>query len=70
MATGTTGVAGGFLSIYRNGIAWPGTSSLNWSGPGQNVAVTTLTAVDASAVCNLFANVVTDVVVDVLGFYL
>ncbi len=70
VATGTTGVAGGFLSIYRNGIAWPGTSSLNWSGPGQNVAVTTLTAVDASAVCNLFANVVTDVVVDVLGFYL
>jgi hypothetical protein len=69
VATGTTGVLGGFLSIYRNGITWPGTSSLNWSAPGQNVSVTTVTAVDANAVCNLFANVATDVVVDVLGYY-
>ncbi|MCU0268845.1 MAG: hypothetical protein MUF83_09370 [Acidimicrobiales bacterium] len=69
VATGTTGDAGGFLAIYRNGLAWPGTSNLNWSGPGQNVAVTTLTAVDGSAICKLYANVVTHVVVDVLGYY-
>lgn len=70
VATGTTGADGGFLAVYRNGIAWPNTSNLNWSGPGQNVAVTTLTAVDAAAVCNLYANVATDVVVDVIGYYL
>ncbi|MCU0269506.1 MAG: hypothetical protein MUF83_12805 [Acidimicrobiales bacterium] len=69
VATGTTGSSGGFMAIYRNGITWPGTSNLNWSGPGQNVAVTTLTAVDPSGLCNLYANVATHVVVDVLGYY-
>ena len=69
VATQTTGTSGGFLSVYRNGIAWPGTSNLNWSGPNQNVAVTTVTAVDASAICNLYASQVTNVVVDVLGYY-
>lgn len=68
-ATGTTGAFGGFLSIYRNGIAWPGTSSLNWSGPGQTTAVTTLTAVDSASLCALYANVATDVIVDVLAYY-
>jgi hypothetical protein len=69
LATNTTGAGGGFLSVYRNGIAWPGTSNLNWSGPNQNVAVTTLTAVDAAALCQLYASQVTNVVVDVLGYY-
>lgn len=69
VATQTTGTSGGFLSVYRNGIAWPGTSNLNWSGPNQNVAVTTVTAVDAAAICNLYASQVTNVVVDVLGYY-
>ncbi|WP_334141295.1 hypothetical protein [Rhabdothermincola sp.] len=31
-ATNTAG-SGGFLSVYRAGIAWPGTSNLNWSPP-------------------------------------
>ncbi len=69
VATNTTGATGGFLSVYRNGIVWPGTSSLNWSGPGQTVAVTTLTALDTNGLCNLFANVATNVVVDVLGYH-
>jgi hypothetical protein len=68
-ATGTTGAAGGFLTIYRNGISWPGTSNVNWWGPSQVVAVTTVTTVDAAAQCALYANVPTDVVVDVLGYY-
>ena len=69
IATGTTSAVGGFMSIYRNGIAFPGTSNLNWSGPGQTVAVTTITAVDGQARCALYAGGVTDVVVDVLGYY-
>lgn len=69
VATGTTGAAGGFLAVYRNGIAWPGTSNVNWSGPNENVAVTTVTTVDATAMANLYANIATDVVVDVLGYF-
>jgi hypothetical protein len=57
------------MSIYRNGIAFPGTSNLNWSGPGQTIAVTTVTAVDDQARCAVYAGSVTDVVVDVLGYY-
>jgi hypothetical protein len=69
VATATTGANGGFLTVYRNGISWPGTSNLNWSGPNQQIAVTTITAVDSNAVCNLYANVATHVVVDVIGYF-
>lgn len=69
VATGTTTGVGGFMSIYRNGVAWPGTSNLNWSGPGATVAVTTLTSVDNQARANLYAGSATDVVLDVLGYY-
>ena len=50
-----------------NDVAWPGTSNLSWSGPNENVAVTTLTAVDANTIGNLYASQATDVAVDVLG---
>jgi hypothetical protein len=70
VATGTTTNIGGFMAIFRNGIAWPGTSNLNWSGANQTVAVTTLTAVDQQARADVYAGSVTDVVVDVLGYYL
>jgi hypothetical protein len=69
VATNTTTGAGGFVAIFRNGVPWPGTSNLNWSGAGATVAVTTLTAVDSQARANLYAGSVTDVVVDVLGYY-
>jgi hypothetical protein len=69
VATQTTNAGGGFLSIYRGGVAWPGTTNLNWSRPNENVAVTTLTAVDANARCNLYASQSTHVVIDVLGYY-
>lgn len=45
----------------------PGTSNLSWSGPNENVAMTTPTAVDADAIGNLYASQATDVAVDVLG---
>lgn len=69
VATGTTSAFGGFMTIYKNGIAFPGTSNLNWSAPAQTVAVTTITAVDANSLCQVYAGSVTDVVVDVLGYY-
>ncbi|MCU0270753.1 MAG: hypothetical protein MUF83_19205 [Acidimicrobiales bacterium] len=69
VATGTTGAAGGFLAVYPTGMAWPGTSNLNWSGPGQNVAVTTFTQLSSAGFVSLYANVATDVAVDVFAFY-
>jgi hypothetical protein len=60
--------AGGYLAVYRDGVAWPGTSSLNFSA-GQTVAVTTFTALSATPACALYANTALDVVVDVLGYY-
>jgi hypothetical protein len=69
VATRTTSAIGGFMTIYRNGISFPNTSNLNWSGPNQSVAVTTITALDEYGQCALYAGSVTDVVVDVLGYY-
>jgi hypothetical protein len=46
----TTG-SSGFLSLFPGDIAWPGTSSINWFGPGQvlaNNALTTLSTADGS----------------------
>jgi hypothetical protein len=59
----------GFLAIYANGIGWPGTSNLVWSGAGTQQSVTTLAAVDAAAKVALYANVATNVIIDVVGYY-
>lgn len=40
---------GGFVSAFREGITWPGTSSINWSGPGQNIATTVVCSVSATS---------------------
>jgi hypothetical protein len=69
VATGTTTNIGGYMAIFSNAIDWPGTSNLNCSGAGQTVAVTTLTAVDSQARAKVYAGSITDVVVDVLGYY-
>jgi hypothetical protein len=69
----TTGT-GGFLSVYSNALASaPGTSNLNWFGPAQTLAVTTVTAVDASARVKVTAGGAAGsgahVIIDVLGYY-
>jgi CHRD domain len=72
-ATNTTagpGGPGGFLTIYSAALtATPSTSSINWTGAGQNVAVTTQVAVDASGSVKVTdgANA-TDFVIDVIGY--
>lgn len=60
--------AAGFMTIYKDGIAWPGTSNLNF-GADQTAAVTTFSALSAAAAVAVRANVGTHVVVDILGFY-
>jgi hypothetical protein len=61
----------GFLSVFANGIAWPGTSNANWYTNGQILAVTTTTYVDANATVIVLAGGPgsTQFVIDVIGYY-
>jgi len=67
--TGTD--AAGFLALYRNGIAWPGTSTVNWDHVGTSTAVTTVVALDGSAQLRAYvaSGASTDLLVDVVGYY-
>ena len=61
---------GGFLKIYTAALGTPpSTSSINWFGAGQNMAVTTQVAVDAAGQVKVTdgANP-TNFVVDVIGY--
>ena len=62
--------AAGYMAIFRNGIPWPGTSNVNWNHAGDQTSVTTVTALDANAIAAVHANVATDVIIDVLAYYL
>lgn len=66
--TNTEGT-GGYVSVFRAGIAWPGNSSANWFGANQDLANTVVTAVsaDSKIVLRGGANK-TDVIVDVAGW--
>jgi hypothetical protein len=69
--TGTgVGGAGGFLNLYSAALPTPPlTSSINWAGADQNIAVTTQVAVDASGSVKVTdgANS-THFVIDVIGY--
>ena len=60
--------AGGFATIWPSG-AWPGTSNINFS-PNQNIATTTVVGLGAGATFLVQANVATNVVIDIVGYYL
>lgn len=66
--TNTSG--GGFVSLFKAGIAWPGTSSINWSGANSSVATTQL--VQCSAAEDIIAYCApgesTDIIIDVIGY--
>lgn len=68
--TVTNTSAAGFVSLFKNGIAWPGTSTINWAS-ATTVATTTVVALDAVAQLKAYvsAGSSTDLIVDVLGFY-
>jgi hypothetical protein len=70
-ATATNTNPGGFFAFFKNGIAWPKNSSLNWGVAGTTVATTTVVAVDAAA--NFKAHMEgaggADLVIDVIGYY-
>jgi hypothetical protein len=58
----------GWLSAYKFGISWPGTSTLNWSATGNPIANSAVVAMSSGKI-NLFANAAADVILDVIGYY-
>lgn len=61
----------GFVALYTNGIAYPGTSSVNWTGTGDVVANQAVTAVDSSLRCKVRVanNCSTHFLIDLLGYW-
>jgi hypothetical protein len=61
---------GGFVSVRPAGTAYETTSSINWFGPGQNLATTVISALGGDRQLTLFGGVAsTHVLADVTGFY-
>jgi len=60
--------AGGFATAWPSG-AWPGTSNVNFN-PNQPIAATTVVGLGADAKFLVQSNVSTNVLVDIVGYYL
>jgi len=62
---------GGFFSLFKNGVAWPNTSTLNWGV--ANTTVSTLSATQVAAFGNFKARCEgaggADLIVDVVGWF-
>jgi hypothetical protein len=64
-------VGAGFLAVYAAGLEYPGTSTINWSGPDQIVANFAIAATSLAGAITVHAggSGATNVVVDVTGYY-
>ncbi len=64
--------AAGYFSFWRNGLAWPGTSSINWNRPDTTIANSVVVALDANGrfQARMAGIGGAHLVVDVVGFYL
>jgi hypothetical protein len=63
--------AGGFVAVFPANVAWPGNSSINWSGPDQNVANGVITAMDPSGRIKIRGGAAsTQVVIDRIGWFI
>jgi hypothetical protein len=60
---------GGFLTMYNASIPQPATSSINWAGAEQNIAVSTQVSVDTAGQVKVTAGAnATHFVIDVIGY--
>lgn len=66
--TATATNSAGYLSAFRSGTAWPGTSTVNWSAANSNIANTTIVPVDASSRISLYCSGSAQALIDVIGF--
>jgi hypothetical protein len=67
----STGGNGGFVTITAGDVASTGSSSANWFGPGQTLAVTVISKLDPSGQIKMFNNSAADThfLLDVTGYY-
>lgn len=64
-----TGAGGGYVAVFPADIAWPSNSSINWTGPNENVANGVITALDANGLIRIRGGASpTDVVIDRIGW--
>ena len=68
--TATNTSTGGFLTAHASNLGVPLASNVNFDGPDRNRAALAITTLAGSPVFKVFANVPTDVIVDVSGFFL
>lgn len=66
--TATQTDAAGFFALYKNGTAWPGTSTVNWGASNTSVANTTVVAVDAATKVTVRGAGSAHCIMDVIGF--
>jgi hypothetical protein len=60
---------GGYVAVFPGGGTWSGTSSVNWFGPGQNLATAAIVALGANGDVILLGGAnATHVVVDVTAY--
>lgn len=67
-AVNTSG--GGWLSAYRAGTPFPGTTTLNWFQPGSVVANSAVVRLNGNGQCTIRAAGSADFFLDVFGYYL
>jgi hypothetical protein len=61
----------GFLGVFKDGIAYPNNANINWSFPSQNLSNAVTSAVANSGKLRVHCGgSPTDVVIDVIGYYL
>src|SRR5262249_54453489 len=61
--------AGGFLSVRPADTPYVGTSSINWFGPGQNLATTVLSGLGNASRLTVRAFNRTHFIIDVTGYF-
>lgn len=61
----------GYLALFKNGISWPGNSTINWGQPGTVLANSAVVALDDQARFLAKASPTggADFIVDVIGYY-
>jgi hypothetical protein len=62
--------APGWLSLRRNGVAWGGTSTINWTGAGQTLANGSAVGCDAAGAVRVRCAGDTHFLLDVVGYWL
>ena len=62
--------AGGNLTLWANGASRPSANAMVWGGTARRFASTAICRIDAATKLNVAASATTDLVLDVVGYYL